>query len=124
MQDYEIREQLDERRPDIKPDIILACWATAFGRHREDLHCGTHTPNIRGCTESLQIPSLLKQLHREVDELWASGRTTVRFMCICENGVHKSVAVAAIMQEIYHQEGYNSKGPCHISRCDPLPSVC
>ena len=45
-------------------------------------------------------------------------------MCICENGVHKSVAVAAIMQEIYHQEGYNSKGPCHISRCDPLSSMC
>ena len=123
MQDCDIRKQLDERFPGKKPDIVLACWGIAFG-HREDLHCGTHTQNIRGCIESLQLPSLLEQLRRQVDELWASGRTTVRVMCICENGVHKSVAVAAIMQEVYHQEGYNSKGPHHISRCDPLPSMC
>ena len=101
MQICDIRKKLDERCPDFKPDIILACWGIAFG-HREDLHCGTHTQNIRGCIESLQLPSLLKQLRRQVDELWASGRTTVRVMCICENGVHKSVAVAAIMQEVYH----------------------
>ena len=66
----------------------------------------------------------MKQLRRSVDRLWASGRTTVRVMCICEKGVQKSVAVAAIMQDIYHQEGYNSKGPYHISRADPLPSMC
>ena len=66
----------------------------------------------------------MRQLRRAVDRLWASGRTTVRVMCICEKGVQKSVAVAAIMQEIYRQEGYNSKGPHHISRCDPLPSMC
>ena len=90
----------------------------------ERIYTGTHTQNMRGCIESLQLPSLMKQLRRQVDELWASGRTTVRVMCICENGVQKSVAVAAIMQEIYHQEGYNSKGPHHISRCDPLPSMC
>ena len=122
MQICDIRKKLDERRPDFKPDIILACWGIAFG-HREDLHCGTHTQNIRGCIESLQLPSLLKQLRRQVDELWASGRTTVRVLCICETYVHKSVAVAAIMQEIYHQEGYNSKGPHHISRCDP-DAIC
>ena len=45
-------------------------------------------------------------------------------MCICEKGVQKSVAAAAIMQDFYRQEGYNSKGPHHISRADPLPSMC
>ena len=122
MQNCDIRKQLDERRPDIKHDIILACWSIAFG-HREDLHCGTQRQNIHGYIESLQLPSLLKQLRRQVDELWASGRTTVRVLCICETYVHKSVAVAAIMQEIYHQEGYNSKGPHHISRCEP-DAIC
>ena len=125
MQHDEIKQQLDALNPDIKPDIILACWGIALGRHHIHLHCGTHTENIRSTIESLQqLPGLQKELRRQVDELWASGRTTVRVLCICENGVHKSVAVAAIMQEIYHQEGYNSKGPHHISRCDPLPSMC
>ena len=124
MQHDEIKQQLDALNPDIKPDIILACWGIAFGRHREDLHCGTHMQNIRGCIESLQqLPSLQKQLRRQVDELWASGRTIVRVLCICETYVHKSVAVAAIMQEIYHQEGYKSKGPQHISRCEP-DAIC
>ena len=122
MQHDEIKQQLDALNPNIKPDIILACWGIAFG-HREDLHCGTHTQNIRGCIESLQLPSLLKQLRRQVDELWASGRTTVRVLCICETYVHKSVAVAAIMQDVYHQEGYKSKGPRHISRCEP-DAIC
>ena len=114
MQICDIRKKLDERRPDFKPDIILPCWGIEFG-YREDLHCGTHTQNIRGCIESLQLPSLLNHLYSQVDELWASGRTTVRVLCICETYVHKSVAVAAIMQEIYHQEGYKSKGPQHLS---------
>ena len=123
MQICDIRKKLDERCPDFQPDIILPCWGIEFG-FREDLHCGTHTHNMRACMESIQFPDLLKHVYSQVDELWASGRTTVRVLCICENGVHKSVAVAAIMQEIYHQEGYNSKGLRHISRCDPLPSMC
>ena len=114
MQICDIRKKLDERHPDFKPDIILACWGIEFG-HREDLHCGTHTQNILGCIESLQLPSLLKQLYSQVDELWATGRTTGRVVCICENGVHQSVAVAAIMQDIYNQQGYNTKGPHNLS---------
>ena len=47
--------------------------------------------------------------------LWAKGLTTVRVWCICENGVHKSLAVAKIMQDAFHHEGYNSKGPYPIN---------
>ena len=43
--------------------------------------------------------------------LWAKGLTTVRVWCICENRAQKSLAVAKIMQDAYHHEGYNSKGP-------------
>ena len=124
MQHDEIKQQLDALNPDIKPDIILACWGIALGRHHIHLHCGTHTENIRSTIESLQqLPGLQKELRRQVDELWASGRTTVRVLCICETYVHKSVALAAIMQDVYHQEGYKSKGPRHISRCEP-DAIC
>ena len=123
MQICDIRKKLDERHPDFQPDIILPCWGIEFG-FREDLHCGTHTHNMRACMESIQLPALLKHVYSQVDELWATGRTSGRVVCICENGVHQSVAVAAIMQEFYHQEGYNSKGPCHIARGDQRYSMC
>ena len=123
MQICDIRKKLDERCPDFQPDIILPCWGIEFG-FREDLHCGTHTHNMRACMESIQFPDLLKHVYSQVDELWATGRTTGRVVCICESGVHQSVAVAAIMQDIYHQEGYNSKGPHNLSpRCDP-DAIC
>ena len=121
-QSCDIRKQLEEQFPDKTPDIVLACWDIELG-HREHIHCGTHTQHIRCCLEYQQLSSHMIQLHRAVHRLWASGRTTVRVMCICEKGVQKSVA-AAIMQDFYRQEGYNSKGPHHISRADPLPSMC
>jgi hypothetical protein len=123
MTDCDIRKKLDEQLPDKNRDLVVACWGIAIG-HREDLHCGTHTHNMRACMESIQFPDLLKHVYSQVDELWATGRTTGRVVCICENGVHQSVAVAAIMQDIYHQEGYNSKVPHHLSKCDALPRKC
>ena len=114
-----IRKQLAEQFPKKVPDIVIACWDIELGHHREHIHCGTHTQHIRCCLEYQQLSSHMIQLHRAVHRLWASGRTTVRVMCICEKGVQKSVAAAAIMQDFYRQEGYNSKGPHHISRADP-----
>ena len=123
MTDCDIRKKLGEQFPDKNPDLVVACWGIAIG-HREDLHCGTHTQNIRGCIESLQLPGLMKKVRIQADALWASGLTNLRVICICEKGVQKSVAFAAIMQDIYHQEGYNSKEPHHLSKCDALPSIC
>ena len=123
MTDCDIRKKLDEQFPDKNPDLVVACWGIAIG-HREDRHCGTHTQNIRSCIESLQLPGLMKKVRTQADVLWASGLTNLRVICICEKGVQKSVAFATIMQEIYHQEGYNSKGPHHLSKGDTLPSIC
>ena len=88
MQICDIRKMLDERRPDFKPDIILACWGITFG-HREELHGDTHTQNIRGCIESLQLPSLLKQLRRPFVALFASLAIFVSYTQI-ENRVRIS----------------------------------
>ena len=64
----------------------------------------------------------MKKVRIQADALWASGLTNLRVLC--EKGVQKSVAFAAIVQDIYHQEGYNSKEPHHLSKCDALPSIC
>ena len=123
MQNCDIRKSLDERWPNKYFHIVVACWGIALD-HRQHTHCGEHTQIIRACIESLQLPGLINKVRTKLDGLWASGHATVRVVCICETGVHKSVAFAAIMQDIYHQEGYNSKGPHHLSKGDTLPSIC
>ena len=53
----------------------------------------------------------MAQIQIKAAQLWEKGLITVRVWCICENGAHKSLALAKIMQDAYHHEGYNSKGP-------------
>ena len=103
-------KHLYENFPDKKPHIIVHCWGDWCG-HSEDLHCGTHTENIRGCTNSKLLRNYMALIQIKAEQLWEKGLITVRVWCICENGAHKSLALAKIMQDAYHHEGYNSKGP-------------
>ena len=120
MKDCDILKHMHERFPNTVFHITLECWRIPF-LHREDRHCGTHTQNIRSCIESLRIRSILKTCRLEADKYWAKGHTTIRVTRICDGSMHASVTVAAILQNVYHQRGYNSKGPYHI---DPLPRPC
>ena len=120
MKNCDIQKQIDERFPNTVFHITLECWRIPF-LHREDRHCGTHTQNIRSCIESLHVRGLLKTCRERADMYWAKGHTTIRVTCICDGSMHASVAVAAILQDVYHQRGYNSKGPFHI---DPVARNC
>jgi hypothetical protein len=124
MTDCDIGKKLEVTISATNSDLVVACWGITLGELRKHPHCGEHTQIIRACIESLQLPGLMKKVRIQLDALWASGLTNLRVICICEKGVQKSVAFAAIMQDIYHQEGYNSKGPHHLSKCDALPSIC
>ena len=106
----DLKKHLHEKFPDNRPDIVVHCWGDVLG-HSEDLHCGTHTENIRGCTNSKLQRNNMALIQIKAAQLWEKGLITVRVWCICENGAHKSLALAKIMQDAYHHEGYNSKGP-------------
>ena len=123
MQNCDIRKWLDERWPNKYFHIVVACWGIALD-HRQHTHCGEHTQIIRACIESLDFPSLMKQCRMAAFLLWASGHDTVRVMCVCEGGMLKSVAVAALLQAVHRQEGFDCSGPHHLSKCDALPSIC
>ena len=120
MKHCDILKHMHERFPNTDFHINLECWRLPL-EHREDGHCGEHTYNIRSCIESLRIRSILKTCRLEADKFWAKGHTTIRVTCICDGSMHASVTVAAILQNVYHQRGYNSKGPYHI---DPSPRMC
>ena len=106
----DLNKHLSENFPDKKPHIIVHCLGDWF-QHSEDLQCGTHTQNIRACVTSRLLRGFMALVPIKAAPLWAKGLTTVRVWCICENRAQKSLAVAKIMQDAYHHEGYNSKGP-------------
>ena len=122
MKNCDIQKQIDERFPNTVFHITLECWRIPF-LHREDRHCGTHTQNIRSCIESLRIQSIVQTCQGAASSLWASGVNNIGVVCICDGGMHASVTVATILQNVYAQRGlYNSKGPYHF--VDPLPKQC
>ena len=40
----------------------------------------------------------------------------VRVACVDDRGIHRSVAVAQILQAVCEMKGYNSQGPYHIDK--------
>ena len=102
MKDCDIVKHMAERFPNTDCHINLACWRIPF-EHRQAVHCGEHTENIRSCIDSLLIRSLLKTCHEEASVLWRVGVNNIRVTCICDGGMHASVTVAAILQHVYSQ---------------------
>ena len=123
MQNCDIRKSLDERWPDKYFHIVVACWDIALD-HRQYTHCGEHTQIIRACIETIDLPSLMKQCRMAAFLLWASGHVTVRVMCICDGGMMNSVAVAASLNGVFVQDGFNSSGPHHLSKPGWFPTMC
>ena len=122
MKRCDIRKLLHERFPNAWLHLTLCCirYGPAL-KHREDRHCGEHTQNLRCCIEGLGIHALMKECHKNAMELWASGVNNIRVTCICDGSMDASVGIAAILQHVYQQRGYNSKGPYHI---DAWPKSC
>ena len=119
MQNCDIRKWLEQRWPNKSFHIVVACWGIALD-HRQHMHSGEHTEAIRACIAGLDFPCLMKQCRKAQFQLWACGQATVRVMCICEGGMLKSMAIAALLHAVYQQEGVNSSGPHHL----PNSSVC
>ena len=124
MTDCDIGRKLDGQLPDKNRDLVVACWGITLGELRKHPHCGEHTQIIRACIEDIDLPSLMKQCRMAAFLLWASGHVTVRVMCICDGGMMNSVAVAASLNGVFVQDGFNSSGPHHLSKPGWFPTMC
>ena len=94
MTERDIQEKLDQRYPDEHFDVVLKC--------------------VHACRSAL-----MTECGSRAELEWARGQTCIRVMCICENGRHKSVAVATALQAVYLKMGFNSLGPRHMSLQQP-----
>ena len=100
MTERDIQEKLDQRYPDEHFDVVLKC---------------VHACIMRACIHCSALPTLMTECGSRAELEWARGQTCIRVMCICENGRHKSVAVATALQAVYLKMGFISLGPCHMS---------
>ena len=73
----DLNKHLSENFPDKKPNLIVHCWGDVFG-HSEDLHCGTHTENIRACATSKLLKGYMALIPIKAAPPLAKGLTTVR----------------------------------------------
>ena len=110
-----IRDRLNEEYPDEHFDVVLKCWKMMYGTSEYNKQCGQHTQTMRVCIQSCAFQKLMTECGSRAELEWACGQTHIRVMCICENGRHKSVAVATALQAVYLKMGFISFGPCHMS---------
>ena len=115
MAERDIQEKLDQRYPAEHFDVVLKCWKMKSGASNYNKHCGQHTQIMRECIQSCAFQKLMIECGSRAELEWACGQTHIRVMCICENGRHKSVAVATALQAVYLKMGFISFGPNHWS---------
>lgn len=115
MTERDIQEKLDQRYPTEHFDVVLKCWKMRYGASEYNKHCGQHTQIMRACIKSCTFQKLMTECRSRAELEWARGQTCIRVMCICENGRHKSVAVATALQAVYLKMGFISFGPNHWS---------
>ena len=128
MTERDIEEELDQRYPDEHFDVVVKCWklgyctADYYNKHLgQHTHTWSHTESQhkqRACIQCIHdkvFPKFMTECGSRAELEWARGQTCIRVMCICENGRHKSVAVATALQAVYLKMGFISFGPCHMS---------
>ena len=124
MRRTDIDKELARRYRNDPFHIVLRCFIEEHSEQHLNRHCGQHTAIMRACTQCPKFPMIVKTCHRRLELLGRGDVPVVNVLCICDKGLHRSVAVATTLQAMYQQQGYNSIGPCHLSRSSWLRGTC
>ena len=104
--------------------ILLRCFTVGHSEKYLNRHCGQHTMIMRACTQSPAFSQIANTCRRRAELLFKRGIPLIKVLCICSQGMHGSVAVANTLQHVYQQQGYNSIGPCNLSRNEWMRGMC
>ena len=104
--------------------IVLQCFTVGHSEKHSNRHCGQHTMIMRACIQCPKFPMIANTCRRRGELLCRADVPVVNVLCICDRGLHRSVAVATTLQAMYQQQGYNSIGPCNLSRSSWLRGTC
>ena len=113
----------NKRRTKDKFDIVLRCWKMD-PRMTVTRHCGSNQAYVFACVLTPEFEDIMTYVRKCLQMLWDTDRDTIRVVCTCDHGIHQSVAVSTILQAVYANMGFNSKGPFHLSKAAWHKYVC
>ena len=95
---------------------VLRCFTVGHSEKYLNRHCGQHTMIMRACTQSPAFSQIANTCRRRAELLFKHGEPVIKVLCICDRGMHGSVAVATTLQAVYQQQGCNG----HVRRVHAL----
>ena len=123
MKPIDLLDFCNKRCPNEKFDLVLKCWNMDPGA-KQNRHYGGHTAFVYACVLTPEFEDITTDFRKQAHILWNTDRDTIRVVCVCDHGIHQSVAVSTILQAVYANMGFNSKGPFHLSKAAWHKYVC
>ena len=132
MDDKKCHEYLRTNRPDLHFDVLLRCWDVPVVNKDIADCCGSHYEGLRMLSTRPTVQGLIKTCQTKVDALFSQQRDVVRVACCDSHGIHRSYAMATLLQgiceakkcEATNRKKYNTQGPHHLSAALWAATVC
>ena len=125
MDDKRFKTYVRDKLPDLHFDVLLRCWdVPVVNEHIADC-CGSHYEGLRLLSIKEKVHSLITKCQTKVDDLISQQRDVVRVACCDSHGIHRSYAMATLLQGICEAtKKYNSQGPHHLDAEQWAATVC
>ena len=132
MDDEAFKEYVEDELPDLHFDVLIRCWdVPVVNEHIADC-CGSHYEGLRLLSIKDTVHSLIRKCQTKVDDLISQQRDVVRVACCDDHGIHRSYAMATLLQgiceakkcEATNRKKYNTQGPHHLDAARWAATVC
>ena len=121
----DLKVVLKHRFKNITFDIVLPCWDMGGKEGKKwSRHCGEHTGITISCCSSREFSDIMRKCYDGIARKSQMGKHTIRVVCLCSQGRHRSVAVASTLAAVYAKMGYNSLMPKHLSKSRWWEGMC
>ena len=123
MDDEACISYLQKNRKDVHFDVLLKCWELPYSVSQHSLHCGSHSNLVGVLGRDPTFRKTMQACQSKVDLLFQE-HDTVRVACGDSAGMHRSVAVATILQGVFRVKGYTTQGPYHLDKGNWKKGMC
>ena len=125
MDDKDYHEYLRRKRKDVHFDVLLKCWDLPKLNEHLAGCCGSHFDLLRMLSIKKSVQRHIETCRRKVDALFSQQKDVVRVACFDNHGIHRSYAMATLLQGICEAtKKYNSQGPHHLDAEQWAATVC
>ena len=121
---------LGKYREDVHFDVLLKCWDLPKLNEHLAGCCGSHFDLLKMLSWKQSVHKHIKTCQTKVDALFSQQRDVVRVACCDSHGIHRSYAMATLLQGICEakkceaKKKYNTQGPHHLDAAPWAATIC